>query len=242
MVRWPHRERDRGGSFAGRSGGLSPDRGLCYGLAVAEIVPASDARIVEYAASLLSRGEVVCYPTDTVYGIGAAASNEEGIRRLYAIKGRSLDKAVPLLIAQSIDAERIAEVPAEAIRLIEMFWPGPLTLVMKRKQGFRSLALANQDTVALRVPDEDVVRDIIATVREPIVGTSANRSGSRSPTSAAEVSMQLGQMVELIIDGGPRRGGQESTVVDITPPQFRVVREGVASREELAEASGRKIE
>lgn len=209
---------------------------------MAEIVFANDAGIVEYAASLLSSGELVCYPTDTVYGIGAVAGNEEAIRRLYVIKGRSHDKAVPLLIAHPADAERIAEVPAEAIRLIEAFWPGPLTLVMRREQGFRSLALANQNTVALRVPDEDVVREIIARVGEPIVGTSANRSGSKPPTSAAEVATQVGEMVDLVIDGGPRRGGQQSTVLDITTAAYRVVREGALSRKELAEASGRRIE
>ncbi|MCH8814258.1 MAG: threonylcarbamoyl-AMP synthase [Chloroflexi bacterium] len=208
---------------------------------MAEIISASDPRIVEYAAGLLSRGELVCYPTDTVYGVGAAASNEDAIRRLFAVKGRSLDKAMPLLIAQAGDADRIAEVPAEAIRLIEVFWPGPLTLVMRRKRGFRSLALANQDTVALRVPDETVVRDVIAAVGEPITGTSANLAGSRAPTSAAEAATQLGQMVELVIDGGARRGGQESTVLDITVAPPQVIREGAVSREELAEARGSKV-
>jgi L-threonylcarbamoyladenylate synthase len=208
---------------------------------VAEIISASEARVVEYAAALLSRGELVCYPTDTVYGVGAAASNEDAIRRLFAVKGRSLDKAMPLLIAQPADAERIAEAPVEARRLIERFWPGPLTLVMQRRQGFRSLALANQDTVALRVPDETVVRDVIAAVGEPITGTSANRTGSRAATSAAEAAMQLGQMVDLVIDGGLRRGGQESTVLDITVTPYKVLREGAVGREELMKAGGQKV-
>jgi len=208
---------------------------------VAEIIAASEARVAEYAAALLSRGELVCYPTDTVYGVGAAASNEDAIRRLFAVKGRSLDKAMPLLIAHPADAERIAEIPVEATRLIERFWPGPLTLVMQRRQGFRSLALANQDTVALRVPDETVVRDVIAAVGEPITGTSANRAGSRAATSAAEAAMQLGQMVELVIDGGLRRGGQESTVLDITVTPYKVLREGAVGREELMKAGGQKV-
>lgn len=215
---------------------------LCYGLAVAEIVSAKDAGVVEYAARLLSEGKLVCYPTDTVYGIGAAASNDEAVRRLYEIKGRSFEKAVPLLIAESEDAGGVAEVPAGAKGLIEAYWPGPLTLVMKRKPGFRSMALANQDTVALRVPDEDVVREIIAMVGDPIVGTSANRSGSRPPTSAAEVMAELGEVVDLVIDGGGRRGGQESTVLDITIATYRVVREGALSREELSEACGKTVE
>lgn len=209
---------------------------------MAEIVSANDRPTVGYAAKLLSEGKIVCYPTDTVYGIGAAASNDEAIRRLYEIKGRAFDKAVPLLIAEPEDAEQIAEVPAGAKGLIAAFWPGPLTLLMRRKPGFRSMALANQNTVALRVPDEDVVREIIAMVGDPIVGTSANRTGAPPPVSATEVAMELGEVVDLVIDGGRRPGGQESTVLDITTLAYRVVREGALSRDELSKACGKTIE
>lgn len=207
---------------------------------MAEIVSAKEPGIVEHAVALLAGGDLVVYPTDTVYGIGAAASNEEAIRRLFSIKGRSLDKALPLLLSDKSMVGRIAEeVPAAGLNLMDRFWPGGVTIVMKRRPGFRSLALAGEETVALRVPDEDVVRDIVHTLGEPITGTSANRSGSRSPVSAQEAAMQLGDLVPLVIDGGPRHGGVESTVIDITVSPARILREGAVTRGELESLLGR---
>lgn len=205
---------------------------------MANIIPARDRDTIEYATQLLRQGDLIVYPTDTVYGIGAAVGNEEAIRRLYSIKGRSPDKPVPLLISEMADVAKIAEPPMNARKLMDRFWPGALTIVMPRRQGFRSLALAGQDTVALRVPDEDVVRDIIHTLGEAITGTSANRSGQAAPTSAAQAAMQLGDLVSLVIDGGVRRGGQESTVIDITTDEPKVLREGAVSREELKSVVG----
>lgn len=205
---------------------------------MAEIIPARDRNTIEYATHLLRQGELIVYPTDTVYGIGAAVSNEEAIRRLYSIKGRSPDKPVPLLISDVADVARIAEPPTMFQKLANRFWPGALTIVMPRRQGFRSLALAGQDTVGLRVPDEDVTRDIIHTLGEAITGTSANRSGQAAPTSAAQAAMQLGDLVSVVIDGGPRRGGQESTIIDITSSPVHIAREGAVSREELTSVIG----
>lgn len=207
---------------------------------MAEIIPASDPDLASYAAALLSRGELVVYPTDTVYGLGAAASNEEAIRRLFSIKGRSLDKALPLLLSDASMLDRVVEeVSIVARKLIDRFWPGALTIVMRRRPGFRSLALAGQDTVGVRVSDESIVRDIIHTLGEPVTGTSANRSGTRSPASAQEAAMQLGDLVPLVIDGGPRPGARESTVVDVTVSPPRIVREGAVSRQELENVLGK---
>src|SRR5204862_900155 len=139
-------------------------------------LPASDQECAGYAAQLLRSGELLCFPTDTVYGIGAAALNEQAIRRLYAVKGRSIDKPLPLLIASSLDAADVAEVTPLANQLMSRFWPGGLTIVLKKQMGFYSAALARQHTVALRVPDHDVVIDIIRALGEPITGTSANRA------------------------------------------------------------------
>lgn len=207
-----------------------------------EIIAAGERDTIEYAAHLLRRGELIVYPTDTVYGVGVAVSDEEAIRRLYSIKGRSPDKPLPLLIADAADVAKIAEPPAAARKLMDRFWPGGLTVVMPRRQGFRSLALAGQDTVGLRVPDEDVTRDIIHTLGEPITGTSANRSGQAAPTSAQQAAIQLGDLVSVVIDGGPRRGGQESTVIAITGDKSKIVRRGAVSREELQEVLGTEID
>lgn len=190
---------------------------------------------------ILRRGGLVCYPTDTVYGIGAAAGDDAAVRRLFAAKGRSPDKALPLLLADPSDAVRVADVTPLATALASRFWPGALTLVMRKAPSYRSLALSGADTAALRVPDHDLVRAIVRALGEPLTGTSANRAGAPPPVSAADAALQMGEMVDLIIDGGRCGGGVESTVVDITQDVPEVLREGPVSREELEEALGRAV-
>jgi L-threonylcarbamoyladenylate synthase len=204
-------------------------------------MPATHPAAVEQGAFLLRQGQLVCFPTDTVYGIGAAASNEDAILRLYAVKGRPPDKPLPLLISQPAEAAYYAEVTPVAKTLIARFWPGPLTIVMRKVDGLRSRALAGQNTVALRVPDNDVPRDIARMLGEPVTGSSANRSGSRPPVSAAEVAFSLGEMVSLVIDGGRSEGGVESTVVDVSSGPPALVREGAVSREDVEKALGREL-
>jgi L-threonylcarbamoyladenylate synthase len=209
---------------------------------MADVIAESDPAVVETAVRLLRAGELVAYPTDTVYGLGAAAGDEGAVRRLYAAKGRAPGKALPLLLADTAMAVWIAEMTPVAHALATRFWPGPLTIVMRKREGYHSAALAGETTVALRVPDRDVVRSIVGALKEPITGTSANRSGGRAPRSAQEVAFQLGEMVALVIDGGPTRGGTESTVIDVTAEGGpRILREGAVSREELEQATGKKI-
>ena len=205
------------------------------------IVPESDGASGDEAVRVLRDGGLVCYPTDTVYGIGAAAGDDAAVRRLFAVKGRSPDKPLPLLLADVSDAARVAEVTPLAKALATRFWPGALTIVMRKADSYRSLALAGGETVALRVPDHEFVRRIVRALGEPVTGTSANRSGTRAPMSAAEVAFQMGEMVELIIDGGQSRMKLESTVVDITRDTPEIVREGAVSREEVEEALGRAV-
>jgi L-threonylcarbamoyladenylate synthase len=196
---------------------------------------------LDEAVSLLRNGELVCYPTDTVYGLGAAAGNDDAVRRLFAVKGRPLNKPMPLLIGSSDAANWYAGVTPVARTLMTRFWPGALTIIMTKNGDYRSLALAGQDKIALRVPDHDFAREMIHTLGEPITGTSANRTGGRPPVSASEVAFALGEMVSLVIDGGRAAGGQESTVIDITVSPPQVVREGVISREELQEVLGKEV-
>jgi len=205
-------------------------------------MPADHPACIEQAAFLLRQGQLVCYPTDTVYGIGATASNEDAIRRLYAVKGRTPNKPLPLLIADPGDAGRYAEITPVAHRLMSRFWPGPLTIVLRKSAGLRSHALAGQNTVGLRVPDNDVPRSLVKMLGEPVTGTSANRSGARPPVSAAEVAFSLGEMVSLVIDGGRASGAVESTVVDVSGRLPAIVREGAVSREALEEALGQQVE
>lgn len=207
---------------------------------MANIIPANQPDCAPHAAQLLKQGEIICYPTDTVYGIGAAATNDAAVRRLYAVKGRAPSKPLPLLIATSAAASFVGQVTPTAHTLTSRFWPGALTIVMRRNPDFRSLALAGQDTVALRVPDHDLVREIIRLLGEPITGTSANRSGARAPVSASEVAFQLGDMVALVIDGGRAPGGVESTVVDITGAPA-ILRDGPITRQQIEEAIGKSV-
>ena len=204
-------------------------------------MPESHPACIEQAAFLLRQGQLVCYPTDTVYGIGAVSSNDDAIRRLYAVKGRTPDKPLPLLIAHPSEVGHYAEVSPIAKSLITRFWPGALTIVMRKVDGFRSAALARKPSVALRVPAHDVPREIAQMLGEPLTGTSANRSGSRPPLSASEVAFSLGDMVSLVLDGGRAEGGIESTVVDVTGTAPVIVREGVVGREELAKVLGRAV-
>ena len=203
---------------------------------MADLVPDSHPDCVAAAVYYLRDAQLVCYPTDTVYGLGAAAGNEAAVKRVFAVKGRPPNKPLPLLIADASAASWIADVTPIAHTLMTHFWPGGLTIVMKKLEDFRSLALAKQDTVALRVPDSKVTRDIIQTLGEPITGTSANRSGHRTPHTAAEVAFQMGPLVALVVDGGPVRQGIESTIVDVTGPKPRILREGAVSRKEIRRA------
>lgn len=205
------------------------------------ILPSTDRACLEEAVRVLRAGGLVCYPTDTVYGIGAAAGDDAAVRRLFAVKGRSPGKPLPLLLSDAADAAWVAEVTPLARTLAARFWPGALTIVMRKAPSYRSLALAGGETAALRVPDHDLVRGIIRALGEPVTGTSANRAGAPAPVAAAEVVFQLGEMVELIIDGGRLRGRAESTVVDITQEEPRILREGALSRSEVERALGQPL-
>lgn len=191
------------------------------------------------AIAVLKGSGLVAYPSDTVYGLGAAASDERAVARAFAVKGRLSEKALPLLLADAEDMVPLcAEVPPLARLLTERFWPGPLTLVLRRAPGFQSAALGDGENVALRVPDHSFLRELIRALGEPITGTSANRSGRPSCRTAREVTRQLGNAVDLIIDGGTSRVGQGSTVVDITTEPARIVRGGAISQGEVEKVVG----
>jgi len=194
------------------------------------------------AVAVLRGGGLVAYPSDTVYGLGAAASNERAVARTFAVKGRLSEKALSLLLADAGDmAPLCAEVPATAKLLAERFWPGPLTLVLRRPPAFQSAALGGGDKIALRVPDHPFLRALTRALGEPLTGTSANRSGRPSCRTAREVQRELGDAVDLIIDGGPSRVGQESTVIDITTDVLKMLREGAISRREVERALGQEV-
>ncbi len=178
------------------------------------VLHADDAAIAE-AARVLIAGGLVAFPTETVYGLGADATNGEAVARLYAAKGRP---SFNPLIAHVLDlaaARALARFPADATRLAQAFWPGPLTLVLRKAAGctVAELATAGLDTIAVRVPDHPVARKILARFGRPVVAPSANRSGHVSPTTAAHVLADLDSRIDLIVDGGATPVGVESTIV-----------------------------
>lgn len=187
------------------------------------------------ALAILRNGGVIAYPTDTVYGLGADAWNAQAVARIYRLKGRSVHQPLPLLLADEGMLSSVAESLSDAGRaLADRFWPGGLTLVLPKTASLPSW-LAPGDTIAVRIPASAAPVGLIRGLGRPLIGTSANLSGARSPVDAQEVRRQLGDRVDLILDGGPCPGGIESTVVDVTSDPPRVLRLGKIGRDELLE-------
>src|SRR5512136_84162 len=171
---------------------------------MARIVKADAEGALAEAVDVLRHGGVVAYPSDTVYGLGASASDALAVERVFAVKDRDAEKALSLLLADAADlAPLCSNVPLLARVFAQRYWPGRLTLVLRRSLAFESAALGGGDTVAVRVPDHAFLRELIRALGEPITGTSANRSGRPACRSAREVERELGDAVDLVIDGGP---------------------------------------
>jgi L-threonylcarbamoyladenylate synthase len=177
----------------------------------------------------------VVFPTDTLYGLGAGAYCESGIRRVYEIKQRPLKMALPLLLGDVAQIHEVAaHLPDYAWRLVDRFLPGGLTLVVCRSSIVKDIITGGGETVAVRIPGHPVALTLIQKSGMPIVGTSANLSGQPNLLDVSEIRRQLAGKVDLIIDGGPVPGGKESTVVDVTGELPSIIREGAISREEIA--------
>lgn len=195
---------------------------------------ATDADALIQAGQALRHGLLVAFPTDTVYGVGASIALPEAVRDLYMAKNRPLTMAIPLLVGSAEDAwTHASEVSGLALALARRFWPGGLTLVVRRGQRVPDLVTAGGDTVAVRLPDNSVARELALATGGVLAATSANLSGGLSPKTAADVLAELDGRVDMLLDGGPCAGGVESTIVDVTGPEMRVLREGAISRRKL---------
>jgi L-threonylcarbamoyladenylate synthase len=189
------------------------------------------------AVALLRAGQLVAFPTDTVYGVGAVIWNRQAIRQLYEAKLRPSDKAIPVLLASAGDLSLVArDLSQSTLRLAERFWPGPLTLVVPRAPAVPDEVGAGGATVAVRVPDHDLARALILAAGAPLATTSANLSGQASAVTAQEVAAQLGSRIPLVLDGGPCPGGVASTVVDLTGPAPAILRPGPVSLRDILSA------
>lgn len=199
-----------------------------------------DPRIIREAAAILRAGGLVAFPTETVYGLGALATDRQALRRIFAAKGRPADNPLILHVAHPQELATLArELPPAAWTLARAFWPGPLTLVVPRAPQVPDEATAGLPTVAVRLPDHPVARALIEAAGAAVAAPSANTSGRPSPTTAQDVWEDLAGKVELILDGGPTGVGVESTVVDVTGPHPVVLRPGGVSVEALEGLVGR---
>lgn len=191
------------------------------------ILPASKAAIAE-AARLLRSGRLVAFPTETVYGLGADATDGKAVAAIYAAKDRPSFNPLIVHVPETEAAAALVAFDARARALAAAFWPGPLTLVLPRRPDcpIAHLASAGLDSLAVRVPAHPVALDLLRACGLPLAAPSANRSEEVSPTAAEHVAESLGDRVELILDGGPCRVGLESTVVDLTGPQATLLRPG----------------
>lgn len=199
-----------------------------------------DADIIDQAAGTLRRGGLVAFPTETVYGLGADVLNADAVKKVFEVKGRPSDNPLIVHVAGTRQLDDVVdEIPENGKTLAETFWPGPLTLVLKRTILVSDLVTAGLDTVAVRMPDHPVALALIRAFGEGIVGPSANLSGRPSPTTAQHVDDDLRGRIELILDSGPTTIGLESTVVDVTVDPPVILRLGGLTRERIEEAIGK---
>ena len=198
---------------------------------------------VRRAADVLKRGALVGFPTETVYGLGADASSREAVARLYAVKRRPADHPVIVHFADAKQAfEWAREVPEGAKKLAGKFWPGPLTLVLKRSKKAGDFVTGGQDTIGLRVPAHPVAQELLKAFGGGIAAPSANRFGAISATTAAHVRADLGNDVEVVLDGGPSEVGIESTIVDLSGEGAVLLRPGRIGRMELEQVLGALVQ
>ncbi len=199
-------------------------------------------RDIARAAQLLRAGGLVAFPTETVYGLGADASNPQAVARLYAVKRRPADH--PVIVHFDITERAFTwarDVPTAARRLAKRFWPGPLTLILKRSALARDFITGGQDNVGVRVPAHPVAHELLAAFGGGIAAPSANRFGLVSPTSAAHVRADLGADVDLVLEGGPSEVGIESTIVDLSRAKPVVLRPGKVTAAEIEAALGEAV-
>ncbi|MDI6909661.1 L-threonylcarbamoyladenylate synthase [Nocardioides sp.] len=190
---------------------------------------------VEAASLAVQRGELIVLPTDTVYGVGADAFDPAAVRGLLAAKGRGREMPPPVLVSAATTLDALAvRVPGYARALVEAFWPGPLTLVCHQQSSLQWDLGDTRGTVAVRMPDHDVAREILERTG-PLAVSSANRTGMPAATDADQAEDMLGDDVAVVVDGGPAPGGEASTIVDVTGAQGRVLRRGALSLERLNE-------
>lgn len=197
-----------------------------------EIIDVAGVDARQRALALLRSGGLVAFPTDTVYGLAADPWNEDAVQRLYQVKQRPKELPIPLLLSDAPELDQVAILPKRCRELPRRFWPGGLTLVLP-KRALVSKSVTDRPTIAVRVPDLLLARDLIRQAGGVLAVTSANLSGGPSPVTAQDVQQQLGGRIALILDGGACRMGVPSTILDCSVSLPRILRHGVVGEEEL---------
>lgn len=189
---------------------------------------------IEAAAEAIRRGELVIFPTETVYGLACDALNESAVEKVFEAKGRAEKHPLPVQIASVAELSRVASrVPEIAIELAERFWPGPLTLVLPKSEQISPKVTGGTDTIGIRIPDHPVALAILNRVRIPIVATSANITGQNPPVTAQEATASIGEKVAVVLDAGECRIRVPSTVLDVSVTPPRILRVGAISADEI---------
>jgi L-threonylcarbamoyladenylate synthase len=193
-----------------------------------------DPYIIEQAGNIIRRGGLVAFPTETVYGLAADALNPEAVARVFEVKGRPESKPLPVQVA-SIDqvATLAIGISDDAVRLMEAFFPGPLTIILQASEQIPETVTAGTGTIGIRMPDHPVALALIRAAGTPIVAPSANPSGLPPPTTAVEVAGYFDGRIDVILDAGPSRIKTPSTVVDLTTTPPKIIREGSITREQI---------
>jgi L-threonylcarbamoyladenylate synthase len=187
------------------------------------------------AARSVRRGGLVVYPTETVYGLGCDPFNIEAVKRVLDLKGER-KKPLPVLAASIGDADKIAFISPNSRKLAAKFWPGPLTMVFPKKPNFPDVVTFSLDSVGLRIPNNDIALHLTRLSGGLLIGSSANRTGEEPPRQVQEISGELKEMVDVVLDGGAAAQGMPSTVADLTSEKPRILREGPISLKEILDA------
>lgn len=186
---------------------------------------------IEEVIKTMKKGGIIAFPTETVYGLGTSIFNKKGIAKIYQIRKRPAKKALLILIASKKDLKKyVKDIPALAKKLIKKFWPGPLTLIFKKKKIIPDFVTAGKKTVAVRMPENKFLLTLIKKFGQPIVAPSANLSGKKSPITAHQVIKNFSGKIDLILDGGKTKYKKESTILDLTQTSPKILRDGVMAK------------
>ncbi len=218
------------------------EEAFVYGVETTQRAVEKDQKEIQKAADVIKQGGLVAFPTETVYGLGADAMNEDAVKKIYEAKGRPSDNPMIVHIARASDIGQLTPMlSSDVVKLADSFWPGPLTLVLPKKDTVPDMTTGGLDTVAIRIPDDPVATELIRLADTPIAAPSANLSGKPSPTKAEHVIEDLDGIVDVILAGHDSRIGIESTVLDLTVEPPTILRPGIITAEQIEAAINKKV-